>query len=51
MKECADEDLALMIAGRRQWQRELEMCTDDALALMKGCVDKALVLMIMGRRQ
>nr|POE50615.1 hypothetical protein CFP56_00075 [Quercus suber] len=45
MKGCADEALALMITGRRQWQRESERCTDDALALMKGCTDAWLKLM------
>ena len=46
MKGCADKAIALMIAGRRQWQRESKGCTDDALTLMKGCADEALALVI-----
>ena len=45
MKGCDDEALALMIAGRRQWQRKSERCTDDTLALMKGCDEETLALM------
>ena len=51
MEGCTDEVLALMIVGRRQWQRQSEGCTGDALAMMEGCTNEAFALMIVRRRQ
>nr|POE84932.1 hypothetical protein CFP56_64325 [Quercus suber] len=38
-------------ARQRQWRRQPEGCTEEALALMEECAEKALALMALRQRQ
>ena len=44
-------ELSPMVASQRQWQRQSEGWTKEALALMEGCTNEALTQMVARRRQ